>query len=76
MLTTETPTIGSTPPSDSSLPPSYRSTGEQIKDPLIGDGVLGDDGTVDGKSRVFLTLTSDVIDVDLGIRRFTSITID
>ena len=78
MLTTTTPSIGDIPPLNSSRPPTYFSTGEQIKDTTIGGTEFGSDGTVDGISRLFTTLSvgSDVIKVDFGIRRFTSLTVD
>ena len=64
MLTVTTPAIGSTPPVNSSRPPTYVSTGEHI-----GDGV-GSDGTVNGKSAVFDPSSVLSEEVNFGILRF------
>ena len=69
MLTATTPTVGQTPPLSSSLPGPYVSTGENI-------GPTGNDGLVDGESVQFTTPITDVIDVNFGIIRFESITVD
>ena len=70
MLSTTTPAIGSEPPVNSSLPPTYINTGENI-----GAGV-GHDGVVDGESANFGPSTGDVVEVNFGILRFISRTVD
>lgn len=69
MLTKDDVLVGSQAPTSSSLPNSYVNTGEQVKDVNLGGAEEGDDGLVDGKSRLFTTSSTDVVGVDFGIIR-------
>jgi hypothetical protein len=71
MLTKTTPlvAVGDLPPSESSLASGYFSTGESI-------GLTGSDSEVDGKIDQFTTTSIDLINVNFGIIRFTSVSID
>ena len=70
MLSKTAPTIGNAPAPSASLPNTYLSTGEHI-----GAGP-GSDGLVDGKSAKFTTGTTEICEINFGIRRFIAITID
>jgi hypothetical protein len=71
MLTKTTPlvAVGDLPPSGSSLASGYFSAGESI-------GLIGSDSEADGKIDQFTTTSIDLINVNFGIIRFISISID
>lgn len=75
-ITTSTELVGQPPSGIRTLPPSYRNTGEFIKDPAIGSLHHGSDGNVNGVSSVFTTLENNIPFIDFGVRKFISITID
>ena len=70
LITNTNPSVGAQAPATSTLPPSFRSTGETI------GLAAGNDGTVDGKSSIITSANQNITEVNFALKRVVLVVVD